>query len=146
MRAVLCVWGGQTLYVGSNQGANMPTNERAFLTFMIKGEWGDEYSFDGLNGRGRDYTQARVATRCLKLCMRATRAGADEMVAFAGVQSGRATGKYSLDPAQLAGRPCISTTPLESQRRVPKLHVGASSEREALTYICFPRPPQLIAV
>jgi hypothetical protein len=133
-----CVW-GQTLYVGSNQGANMPGNERAFLTFMIKGEWGDEYSFAGLNGRGRDYTQARVDA---SLCMRARRAGADGMVVFAGVQSRRATGDDSLDPAQRAGRACVSATTLESQRAFPKLRVAASSEREAPTYVCFAYAPQ----
>jgi hypothetical protein len=126
MRAAGGVW-GQTLYVGSNQGANMPGNERAFLTFMVKGEWGDEYSMSGLTGRGRDYTQARsLRTQFLELCMNmnATREEAlTGMYVFTGVQD-----------FNLGGQPEMIRLTLRSAQGDPAYQSASTSPSAYRTY------------
>lgn len=39
----------------------MKSNQKAMLSFFVKGRWGDEYEFDGSWGRGVTMTNVRQA-------------------------------------------------------------------------------------
>jgi len=129
----------------------MKSNQDAMLSFFVNGQWGDEYEFTGLYGRGATYTDVREAMHecdwgvtesaerlvhssppawravtCVGFLPRALTGCAARLVA--DIQSGGRPGDDPPHTAHRSRRSCVHAGVY--YRLLPELLLGASDERE----------------